>query len=229
MANTVQGKNGILFGNLLGVFYMIGCEIDFTYTYTNDLGEKTDRNAGSWKKWEVIISDCSISLTGVTTTSNTTTLSIFYYLQEAIRRSEQTFKCVWTDDDGGVKEIEGVFIIKEIPIVSSQGDWSKFTLDLQGTSGITINPITPPSSSSDEGIDSDYWQLGVGATTITGTGVGGKSFAGKTIFLLSRETDVYVPESPLITTTGYGYDGTTISFINPGNPGPENIFIAWHD
>lgn len=229
MANTVEGKNGILFGNLSGVFYMIGCEIDFTYTYSNELVGKTDVNAGSWRKYRARISDQTVSLNGVTTTTNTTTLTIFYYLQEAIRRSEQLFKLAWTDDDGGTKEIQATFIIKQIDITSAQGDWSKFTLELQGTSGITIDPVSPPSSSSDEGIDSDYWDLTEATTTVTGLGINGGSFAGKTLFLVARETAVYVPESPLTTTTGYGFDGTTITFINPGNPGPERVFVAWHD
>jgi hypothetical protein len=100
MANIVQGKNAVLFGYSGGLYYPIGCEIDFSYEYVNELTQKTDVNAGSWRKYEVRISDCTASLSGVTTTTNTDTLSIFYYLQEAIRRTPQLIKMVWTDDDG---------------------------------------------------------------------------------------------------------------------------------
>ena len=53
MANLVQGKNAVLFGYLGGLYYPIGCEIDFTYEYQNELTQKTDVNAGSWRKYEV--------------------------------------------------------------------------------------------------------------------------------------------------------------------------------
>lgn len=233
--NTIQGKNAILFGYLSGVYYPIGCEIEFTYEYLNELTTWTDVNAGSFRKYEVRISDGTASLSGVVTSSNGSTLSIFHYLQEAIRRTPQNIKMVWTDDDGVDKVITGVFLIKSIPIVSQQGDYSKFTLELQGSGGITIDPIinggsgTSGSSSLDENIDFDYWETTPAATSISGTGAGGKSFTGFTVILVSREGAPHF----LVTGTPGNLEaqvsdpaGTDINFLTPFNPG-ERVMVIW--
>lgn len=237
MSNYIQGKNAILFGYLSGVYYPIGCEIEFTYEYLNELTTKTDVNAGSWRKYEVRISDCTASLSGVTTSSNGTTLSIFYYLQEAIRRTPQNIKMVWTDDDGVDKVITGVFMIKTINIANAQGDWSKFTLELQGTSGITIDPIiggggsgsSSGSSSIDENITADYWLTVEGATSINGLSVGGLSYVGGEVILVSREgaTQFLVTGTPGNEEAQVSDPaGTNISFLNPFGP-DERVYVIW--
>lgn len=239
--NYIQGRNAVLFGYLSGVYYPIGCEIEFTYEYTNELTTNTDVNAGSWRKYEVRISDCTASLSGVATSSNGTSLSIFYYLQEAIRRTPQNIKMVWTDDDGAEKVITGVFLIKTISIPNQQGDFSKFTLELQGTSGIEIDPVIggggsgtggssgTSGSSLDENIDSDYWLTTPGNTSINGLSVNGKSFVGSTVIYVSREgaTQFLVTGTPGNEEAQVSEPaGTDISFLNPFLA-DERVFVIW--
>lgn len=229
MSNVVQGKNSALMVNVLGVWYLIACQTDFSFEYANENILKTDVNAGSFRKRRPRISDISGSVSGVTTTTNTSTISIFYFLQEAIRRAVQSLKFVWTDNDGLTKEIATSMLIKTIDITGPQGDFSKFEMTLEGAGdGLTIDPVLPPDPGSDEGVDSDVWNTTPGGFTISGPGIDSRSFAGKTLFLVAREGAVYFPESPLTTTTGYGFDGTTITFINAFNPG-ERVTVAWHD
>lgn len=229
--NIVQAKNAIMFG-WLGAWYPIGCETDFVYTSSNELITKTDRNAGQNRKYRARISDGSASVEGIVTTSNDERLSIFYYEQELIKRTIQQFKFAWTDDDGGLKEITASFVIKDIEIRNPQGNFSTFSMELQRTSGITIDPVEPPDDESDEGIDSDTWDLAEGESSISGLSIGGKSFNGKEVLLVSREGAPYV----LVTGTPGNLEaqvsepsGSTINFLNPGNPGGERVFVVWKD
>lgn len=231
MSNVVQAKNAILFGWLDG-WFPIGCETNFNYHYENELITKTDRNAGSFRKYRVRISQNSGSVEGVVTTTNIAeSLSIFYYLQEAIRRSEQQFKFSWTDDDGGLKEITGLFVIKDIDIPNQAGGFSTFTMDLQGTAGLTIDPVDPPDDGSDEGIDSATWNTTVDATSISGLSVDSKSYVGKKILLVSRSG---APHNLVTGTPGNLQAqvsepaGANINFLQPFNAG-ETIFIVWED
>lgn len=232
MSNIVQAKNAILFGWLGAAWYPIGCETNFNYHYENELITKTDRNAGSFRKYRVRISQNTGSVEGVVTTTNIAeSLTIFYYLQEAIRRTEQQFKFSWTDNDGLLKEITGLFVIKDIDIPNQQGGFSMFTMELQGTGGLTIDPVTDPDDGSDEGIDSSSWDTTPDATTLSGLSVEGKTFVGKKILLVSRTG---APHS-LVTGTPGNLEaqvsdpaGANITFLNPFNV-DETVFIVWED
>lgn len=228
--DTVQGKNAALMINVLGTYYLIGCQTDFSYDYNNENILKTDVNAGSYRKRRTRISDTAGAAQGVVTTTNTSDrVTIFYLQQESIRRSIVQLKFAWTDDDGGLKEITGRFCIKTIHIDNATGDFSKFDVSFEGAGdGITIDPVLPPDPGSDDGVDSDVWTTTPGNFTITGLGVDGKSFAGKTIELVAREGAVYFEETPLTTTEGYSFDGTTITFINAFNP-DERVTVLWVD
>lgn len=144
---------------------------------------------------------------------------------------------VWTDDDGVDKVISGIFLIKTISIGNTQGDWSKFTLELQGTSNISIDPIISSGSSGtsssgsslDERIDSDYWIAVEGATSINGLSVNGKSYVGSEVILVSRTGATH----NIVTGTPGNLEaqvsdpaGTDISFLNPFNP-DETVTVVW--
>ncbi len=232
MSNIVQAKNAVMFGFLTGNWYPIGCETNFTYESSNELITKTDRNAGGNRKYRARISDGTASVEGVVTTTNIPeSLTIFYYEQELIRRTVQQFKFLWTDDDGFDKEITANFVIRTISIANQQGGFSTFTMELQRTSAVTVDPVIPPDDGNDEGIDSSSWDTTEGETSITGDSVDGKSFVGKKILLVSRTG---APHN-LVTGTPGNLEaqvsdpaGTTITFLNAFNPG-ETVFIVWED
>lgn len=189
--NQVQGKNAAMEVNYLGTYYLIGCQVGFTFTYANENILRTDVNSPGYRKRRTRISDVSGNVNGVTTTTNTPfddkpTVSVFYFLQEAVRRAPQDIRFTWEDDDGLVKEIVTTMLIETINIDGNVGDASKFDMSLVGGGGLSVDPIIPPDG-GDEGFSSDYWNTTPGGQTITGVGVNGRSFAGKDVLAVFRE------------------------------------------
>jgi hypothetical protein len=230
ISNAVQGKNALMQVWVTDQYYNIACQVDFTLEYSNENILKTDVNAGSFRKRRTRISDLSGTVQGVTTTSNDTNISIFYFLQEAIRRNIQQIRFLWRSNDNAVKTIDANMLIETIDISDAMGDASKFDMKLVGGSGgLVLDPVDPPDETSDSGLAGDYWTTTEGATSITGPGVNGKSFAVKDILIVSRSGSDYIPVS-LFTGVGleYIYDGTTISFQNPFGP-DETVTAVWKD
>lgn len=227
--NAVQGKNALMQVFVVDAYYNIACQVDFTFEYSNENILKTDVNAGSFRKRRTRISDISGTVQGVTTTSNDTSISIFYFLQEAIRRSIQQIRFLWRSNDNVVKVIDANMLIETIDIDSPIGDASKFDMKLVGgNGGLTLDPIDPPDETTDEGIDGDYWTTTETGTSITGNGVNGKSFAGKEILSVTRSGSG--DYNPVTVFTGVGlefiFDGTTISFQNPFGA-DETVTVIW--
>lgn len=227
--NAVQGKNALMQVWVTDQYYNIACQVDFTFEYTNENILKTDVNAGSFRKRRTRISDLSGSVQGVTTTSNDTNVSIFYFLQEAIRRSVQQIRFLWRSNDNAVKVIDAKMLIETIDITGAIGDASKFDMKLVGANdGLTLDPVDPPDTSADDGFAGDYWTTTETGTTVTGTGVNGKSFAGKEILSVTRSgSGDYVPVA-IFTGVGleYIFDGTTITFQNAFGP-DETVTVLW--
>lgn len=233
MGNTVQGKNAVMQVSVSGIFYMVLCQVDFTFSYINENILKTDVNAGSYRKRRTRISDLAGSVNGVTTTTNNAnSISVFYFLQEAIRRSVQQIRFLWKDDDGVIKTIDANLLIETIDITGPIGDSSKAEMKLVGAGGgLSIDPIIPPDEGTDSGIDSASWDTTPAATTISGLSVDGKSFVGKKVLLVSRTGAPH----DLVTGTPGNLQaqvsepaGTTIGFLNPFND-EETVFVVWED
>lgn len=229
MSNVVHGKDCLLQCEVDGNYITIGCATSITFTFKNELIGKTDVNAGLFRKKRVRISDCSGAIQGLQTLSNTTSiLSVMYFLQEGIRRTEQPLRFVYEDEVGVTRVITGNFLVSEVSITSPVEDFSEFDLTFEGTGGITIGDLPSPPDSECPEVFSDYWQPAAGATTVSGTGEGGKSFASHEIIEVMREI------VPLTFTSGvpgdgeYGFNGTTITIWsdNPFN-GEEKVLVIW--
>lgn len=229
ISNAVQGKNALMQVFVVDQYYNIACQVDFTFEYSNENILKTDVNAGSFRKRRTRISDLSGTVQGVTTTSNDTNISIFYFLQEAIRRSIQQIRFLWRSNDNVVKTVDAKMLIETIDMTGAIGDASKFDMKLVGASdGLTLDPIDPPDSTSDDGLNGDYWTTTETGTSITGIGMNGKSFSGKQILSVTRSgSGDYIPVT-IFTGVGleYMYDGTTIFFQNPFGP-DETVTVIW--
>lgn len=212
-------------------YLAVGCGTAISYTYQNEIILKTDVNAGLFRKKRVRISDFSGSIQGLVALYSTTDkVTAFYFLQEAIRRTEQTMKFLFTDSSGVLRSITGKFLVESEQLSGgAEGDFAEFDLELQGTGDLTLSDVeSPPAAECFESF-SDYWDLTPGASTFSGPGTGGKSFAGQEIIEVVRGIG-----APLAETSGtpgdreYSYDGTTITTWvgNPYSAG-ERAFVIW--
>ena len=240
MNDIVLGRNVNVETLVDGNYIVVGCAVACAFEFENELIGKTEVNAGLFRKKRVRISDTRGSVEGLTTLENSTTrLTIFYFLQEAIRRTEQTLRFVFLDEGGFTRYITGVFLIKTVNINSDVSAFSEFDLQLEGTGNVDIGVVLPPGSGSgddsgDSGAEfcpelfSDYWETVEGETSISGLGTEGRSFADQQVLEVDREGTEHELASGSPGNREYAYDGTEISFdtANPFNAG-ERIFVIW--
>lgn len=241
MSDIVLGRNVNVETLVNGDYIVIGCAVSCAFEFENELIGKTDVNAGLFRKRRVRISDTRGSVQGLTTLQNSTTrLTIFHFLQEAIRRTEQTLRFVFLDEGGFTRYITGIFLVKTVQISSDASAFSEFDLQLEGTGGnIDIGVVIPPGGEESPGespgegdicpeLFSDYWETVEGESTISGIGVNGRSFADQQVLEVDREGTEHELATGSPGNREYAYDGTTISFdaTNPFNAG-ERIFVIW--
>lgn len=231
MSNEVFGTGVSVRAKVSGEYITIGCASSCSFTFINEIIGKTDVNAGLFRKKRVRISDCNGSVEGIITTeSSPTRLSIFHFMQEAIRRSEIDMQFVFEDVNGGVKVIQGLFLVETTGLTADISSWADFGLDLEGTGGISITDIDPPGPVVCETIFSDWWTTTPGASGISGTGHAGLSFAGHDVIEVDREGtehDIVTSGTPGNRQAKYT-GGSSITFdpLNPFNP-DETIFVIW--
>jgi hypothetical protein len=227
--NVVQGDNGVISVKVDDVYLPVGCFESFAYTFKNEIIAKTDVNAGLFRKKRARISDGSLSVSGAMTLTSVGSVSPFYFLQEGIRRSELDIKLSWTDDGGVSRYLSGLFIVESCELSNTVGDIDSFDIEFQGTGELTVSEEESPSEIVCYNSDSDWWQPSAAATSFSGAGHLGKSFAGKTVLVVIREAG-----RPLVYTSAtpgdgeYSYDGTTIR-IWASSPfdGAERVFVLW--
>jgi len=231
MSNEVYGSGVSVRANTGSGFVTIGCAFSCNFQFENELIGKTDVNAGLSRKKRVRISDCRGSVQGVLTTGNTATrLSNFYFLQEAIRRSEIEMQFVYEDVSGGIVVVAGLFLVRTDDISSEVNAFAEFDLQLEGTGGITITEVDPNPPVECQTIYSDWWVTSEGESGISGVGHFGRSFAGHTVIEVDREGtehDIVDTGTPLNRQAKYT-GGSTITFdpAIPFNDG-EIIFVIW--
>lgn len=231
MSSVVFGRNMIFEVKVSGTYTPVGCAVSCSFEFSNEMIGKTDVNAGLFRKKRVRLSDCRGSAQGLTTLVNDATLSVLYFLQEGVRRTEQDVRFRFTDETGLSKQIQGLFLVLSIPVNGDISGFSEFDISFEGTGGFSISIIDDGSSSALPGdVQWDWWEVSEGATSITGPGHYGRSFAGKDVLEVDREGLEYdiVESSPVDRQCTS--DGTTIGF-DPANPMAEGarVFVIWQE
>lgn len=229
MSSVVFGRDMVFEAKISDVYTPVGCAVSGSFKFTNELIPKTDVNAGLFRKRRVRISDCSLSVQGLTTLLNNSTSSIMYFLLEGVRRVEQDLRIIFTDEDGLQKQIQGMFVLESSQLTGEVSGFSEFDMEFQGTGGFSISDVVDESGTPIPGdYQWDWWEAVEGGNTITGAGNYGRSFAGKELLLVDREGIQYdeVVSGPV--GRQYSNSSTIISFDTdlPFNPG-ERVFVIW--
>lgn len=230
--SEVLGSGVAVQAKVDGDYITIGCAVSCAWSYVNEIIGKTDVNAGSYRKKRVRISDVRGNVAGVIITENEPTrLSIFHFLQEAIRRSEVDMRFLFEDTLGTVRSIQGMFLVSGIDLTADVSAFGEFDLNLEGTGSVSTEAIDPPGEVVCDEMKSDWWVLAEGETTISGPGENGEFFAGHTLLEVAR-TGYAGMEIISSGTPGNAqalYTGSTTIAFDPANPGlpDEKIFVIW--
>lgn len=231
MSSVVFGRDMVFEAKISDVYTPVGCAVSGSFKFTNELIAKTDVNAGLFRKRRVRISDCSLSVQGLTTLLNNSTSSIMYFLLEGVRRVEQDLRIIFTDEDGLQKQIQGMFVLESSQLTGEVSGFSEFDMEFQGTGGFSISDVVDESGTPIPGdIQWDWWDTTPGGTSITGVGHYGRSFAGEELLLVDREGIQYDEVASSPTGRQYANSGTVISFdaTLPFNSG-ERVYVLWQN
>lgn len=227
----VQGRNVTVYVLVSGIPLAVGCADSVEWNFENEIIGKTDVNAGLFRKKRVRISDFTATISGLVVLEETSdTASPFYFLQTAVSRETITLQIIFEDDSGNTRMIEADYLVQSERLSGGAGaDFSEFNLTLEGNGSLSIGDAPSPVDTECLNTFSDWWQPTNGATSFSGAGNNGNSFAGQTIVHVQREM-----ATPLVLTGGtpgdgtYSFDGTTVGVwaSNPFN-GSEKIFVIW--
>lgn len=230
MSGVVTGRNMILEVKVDDVYYPIACASSCLFEFQNELIGKTDVNAGLSRKKRVRIGDNRASVQGLTTIEADGKLSVLYFLQEAVRRSELDLRFTLTDESAVTKQIQGIYLVASISANGEVSAFAEFDIAFEGTGGISISDVDDESGTV--GLPGqvlwDWWEVGDGDTSITGPGHYGRSFTGQDVIEVDREGIQYDYNGGAPVGRTYDYDGTTISFdpLNPMVAGAR-VFVIW--
>lgn len=226
MNEVVHGKDVNVEARINGDYVAIGCAFSCSFEFENELIGKTDVNAGLSRKKRVRISDCRGSVQGVTTLNNSATrLTAFYFLQEAIRRTEQDLRFVFVDEIGNIRYIQCMFLVKNHQLTAESSGFSEFDLQLEGTGTPTIGTVDVTENICPE-LFSDTWETTEGEFSVSGLGQEGRLFAGGDILEVDREGLQYDYTAGTPGNREFSYNGTEITFENPFNDG-ERVLVVW--
>lgn len=230
MSDIIFGNDAILQVNIDGVYVAVGCAMSCSFEYQNELIGKTDVNAGLSRKKRVRMGDSKMSVHGLTTLiDDATAYSPMYFLQEAVRRTEQDLRLLLIDEGNIIKQIQGSYLVSRINVTGAATDFSEFDIDFEGTGTISLADADESGATLINGdVQFDWWEMGAGDTSVTGPGHFGRSFAGEDIILVVQEGIQYNETAGTPGAREYANSGTVISFVSDTPAvGGERVYVMW--
>lgn len=231
---VIHGSNVNVLVDINDIWTYIGCATGCAFEFENEIILKTDRNAGLFRKKRARISDTRSSVSGVMTSgANTERASIFYFLQEGVRRRELNFQFLYIDDAGNDVSILQTAIVQAISLNADVSNFAEFDMQLEGTGNFEQSIIVPPSGTPTcEQEPTIYAELTADSATYSNALL--IPAVGETITILhvSRSGATYYETSGTPGNLEFQYTtGTgTITFLltgNPANPDLEPISIEY--
>jgi hypothetical protein len=226
MADPILGRNAVLELLISGSYYPVLCATDCSFTRTPEFISKTTTTSGLFREFTVRREEWAMSVSGLTKIQNDASISFFYLLQNAVRRTELPVRMTFTDDEGTSNMISGTILLGQMSINGPVSGFSEATVELKGTSsfdiGVTVDPPTTECV-----LYGDYWTFPAGDTYIQGTSVvHGYSLEAVTVISVDREGVAF----DLVTGTPSGRQckhNNTTGIINFDTALPSNGETVW--
>ncbi len=227
----IHGKD-CLFSIQVGNDYLpLLCATEFELTVRQDVLLATTVGTGAWRRKKLRqLSEWAVSLSGLSKVDNSDgEVSWFYILKQQIRGTVQNIQMIFEDNLGNTQVLIGSVVIPEMVFNAAVTDFGAADIEMEGDGAFEIETVvpSPPTGCADE--FADTWDAVEGATSISGPGREGRSFAGAfKILLVFRTTDSYDPDEGNPGNGEFNFDGTEISF-DPGNPlnAGETVRVVW--
>lgn len=234
MSFVVIGEDAVLQASIDGEFITIGCVTNHSFRFLNEIIGKTTATSGLFRKKRVRISDMSASVQGlVLAESEPERLSVFHFLQEAVRRGNIDLRFIYEDQAGSVMTVSASFVISSIEIAADVVGFAEYDMQLEGDGDFEMSMVEPPGEVVCDEMFSDWWDVIAGTSSISGPGLHGRNFAGHNVLYVARSgmgvlnlVDTGTPGNGEAKYTG----GSSITFDPnvPFNEG-ERVAVIWVD
>jgi hypothetical protein len=224
MDNKVKGKNVVIAMLIDATYYPVFCCKTAEFTMLQDEFETTSINSGSSREYEPGMMNASLSISGVTTLDNTNgKVSITYLLQQAIRRTTQTFRMTLTDNDGDDLVISFSGFLTRGSLNRDVNGFSQSAVDIRITGDISIDEIILPPAP--EEVYTIYKTCTAGQSSVQDN-----LLIGATVLIVARSGDVHEVTSGTPGNHQYRHTSATgvVDFdtTNPFNTG-EVIMVNY--
>lgn len=225
----VLGKNIIISLQVGDTFYPVFCAKSGELATDQEEIEVTSVNSGGDREYEPGMASHTMSVTGLTELNNLGGLvSIFYLMQQAVRRTIHNFRWTFTNSEGEVISLLFKAFVRTTSLSKDVGVYSNCTASFRITGGITYSDVVnPPTDPVCEIADPIYDILPEGATTYTNALL---ADPGVEVLGVWRYTSLSLTTgTPANGQYAINYGTGTISFdpANPGNPSGEPIHILY--
>lgn len=145
MANQVTGKNVIVSKLIDGIYYPVFCAKTADFPLEQDEIEVTHVNSGVMREYVPGMGNAMINCAGVTVLDNSENrVSIFYLIQQSIRREIGTYRMRFTDQDGDTQAIVVNAFIRSANVTKDVIAWSQSSVSLRVTGEISLGDVNPP-------------------------------------------------------------------------------------
>lgn len=225
----VLGKNFVISLQVGDTYYPVFCAKDGEISSSQEEIEVTSVNSGGDREYEPGMASHMLSVNGLTELNNLGGLiSIFYLMQQAVRRTIHNLKCTLTDTEGTVIVLTFKVFVRDLNLTKTRGGYSNCSASFRITGGITYSDVVnPPTEPFCEIADPIYTTLPEGATSVT---IPELADPGVEILGVWRYTNLALTNgTPSNSQYAINYSTGTINFdpANPGNPGGEPIHVLY--
>lgn len=202
---VLTGRQGILKVRIDGVPYPVLCAISVRWWWDMEKLEKTDRNAGRWRKYMTRLCDWGIELTGLTKVDNSDgQVAHFWLSQESIRGTEQFFVLEYTDEDSNQQTVSGYCLVQHGELTGAVEAFNVSSITLQGTGAYSTDPVDSPGGRTTYKL---YLSTTEGAFEVSHADLGGAD----QILLVGREDAFYTETTGTPSGRQFKYTDLTSS------------------
>lgn len=225
----VLGKNIVISLQVGDTFYPVFCAKSGELSTDQEEIEVTSVNSGGDREYEPGMASHMMNVSGLTELNNLGGLvSIFYLMQQAVRRTIHNFRWTFTDTEGTVISLQYKAFVRTTTVSKEVGVYSSCSATFRVTGGLTYSDIVnPPTEPICEIADPIYTTLAEGATSVTDPLL---AEPGVEILGVWRYTGYFLTNgTPGSGQFSVNYATGTINFdpTNPGAPGGEPIHILY--
>lgn len=214
--HIIEGRNVHVFKYDGATPYEIVCGTDVIFEITQELIGATTPESGGYTEIRPRFKSWTVTVSGVTTSTNDSDYSVFHFVDEDIFDQVQDIEIVYTDNNGSERTIRGNCYIERIPITGATDNASTYEIVMRGSGHYTVTDLVDPAAVA-ENVDSDTF-------TVSGGVIQDASLIGVNIIEVCRE-------GTELTSMNFSYtydSGTgTITPDAATTIDGQKIFVIW--